>query len=307
MKRPQFAFQALVVFVAAVSGATRVWAADAVLDRIVAGSEANIAKIQSGHAVYSITRIQYLDGVEQSPKTDELDVSFDYPRVRIDSKTRQLRKIYLKDGVISFDATNLPVVSRIGPRNLIATIKSLKEEEPIAIHPRMLGPAKWTSLAGEIRALESNPDCQVEGSEASDGGLLIVRTHSEKMKVRALYEVAPQFGYGVVRATEWLLRDGGEEPFFEMTARYRKADNGALVLDRRTTSTAFVRDGKLLPQGRQEVELKEMTLIEPPSEKLLRLDGLGLPGGAMIQDRINGKEYLYDPKEAPERSGGVGK
>ncbi len=80
---------------------------DNLLDEIAVGCEANVAKIQHGHARYTVGNTAYKNGKEQ-PRTEEnYQVWFDFPKVRTDLAKRQSRRIYFEDYSVQFKAENL--------------------------------------------------------------------------------------------------------------------------------------------------------------------------------------------------------
>lgn len=271
------------------------------LDEIVAGCEANLNAIQSGHAKYEITTARFAKGQEQPKEVENYDVRFDFPRIRIDSEAGQMRRIFSVDQVISFDAKNLAHLSKLGPTNFSATIRSRDEEQAtISAHPRMLGPEKIESIANEIRLLQSNPKWQLDAHNRKDG-LIALRCRSKQLYAEVEYLIAPTLGYGVVSVKEWALSASPTKPYFVMSAQFRKIDPGVFVLEQRETVISILSDGKLEPYTSEEVRLKEITLTRDVDASAFTLDGLGLPAGARVMDKVHGRNYLFGLPETPSQ------
>jgi hypothetical protein len=83
-----------------------------------------------------------------------------------------------------------------------------------------------------------------------------------------------------------------------MVGSARDAGNGAFVLETRTIKRSICFNDRMLPNFEEHIRLVEIDLSKRPDPKLFTIDGLNLPRGARIQDRIAGRNYKYEPPPA---------
>lgn len=282
----RLATTALLIFFASVAHAD-------LIDEVIAGSEANAAEIQRGHATYKVSTIMTMNNQEQPPINENYEVWFDYPRVRIDAASNmQERKLYLPDRTISFDSSNLPKLQELGAINFTAIVLPIDSDSRPIIHPRMFGPAKVASIANEVRALRENPIWKIEATEM-ENGLILLRCHSDQQFVTSEYYIDPNQGYSIVRLKEWALKASKDDPSFESESTFEEIDQKTFVLSKRKTQLKIDVGGKLVPYLKEDVELTSIKLTDKADDALFTIEGLGLPEGGRVQDRVAGIEYPF--------------
>lgn len=260
---------------------------DDILAEVIAGIEANEALLQSGSATYSIETIDR-DSGEDIKTVETIQVQFDYPLIR--TEVDGIKRIFAPDSVVTFDARNLKLLGSMPPNSFSAIIRTPDRVEKIPIHPKVLGPQKTPSLAATIKRVQKNGNWSI--STSKDRSIIVLEFESQKAAMRALYRVDPAKGYGVIEAKEWALKASETQPYLQMTASYTMLNNGAFLIDSRHTEKWIAVDGKLQNDSAEDVRLTDIKLLNIEPEAF-RIEGLGLPSGARIQDRINNKVYLF--------------
>jgi hypothetical protein len=269
---------------------------DKLLDEVIAGIEANASLIVNGTAQYSVTTTTLLPAerpglpVERT-QSENVTVYFSGRRTRFDSET--MRTIVDDERFIDFDATDLGTPRQRQPHNYSAVIQVRAAARPLKVHPRMLGLGEMDTLADMIRACRKRQGCQLEA--VKDASTIKITLRSDSAYAKDEFIVAPEQGYGAISRRMWSLKIN-DQPYREVESEFMRTDNGAFVLsrtrmvDRRARSPE---DRTLHDLVRVRASLVSIRLGEDPNPEVFTIAGLGLPKGARIQDRINGKEYLF--------------
>ncbi|HVX15618.1 MAG TPA: hypothetical protein VHC22_30815 [Pirellulales bacterium] len=167
------------------------------------------------------------------------------------------------------------------------------EPEPDLIHPREQGcrPRQRFS-ADTMNRLRGNTGLQLTVSKDPDGLLRLAR---EGRAGSTVCWFSPAAGYSVVRSEKWREKAAGtDRPYIVYDASFRKTDNGAFVLEHRLLHEAVFVDGVQRPSRDEEVTLLEINMLGELDPDVFTLDGLGLPAGATIVDRVSDTEYAYE-------------
>lgn len=309
---------------------------EALLDEIVAGSEANLALIQTGTARYATTWTSYsysrdVHGDErtrtaqrQGPFRSTLTVYFDYPRLRFEWRGNGavtgreadfIDEISISDGerLIQYAAPNFrtdaapehapdsPALRRhrgaTNPNAHNVLIEKRSQRRPM-MDPRQQMPL--SSVAREVAGWRDNPEASLTAVKEADG---TIRYDVEQGVYQASSWVSPEHGYCIVKSKSWRSNFGESNPTKEYEATARDAGNGAYVLEHRVLRNGIhVRDDdRIRPHYEEEVQLLSIDLATPPDESLFTIDGLDLPVGTQIQDRIEGRTYHYGMPGAEDR------
>ena len=291
----------------------------ALLNEVLAGYDANLALIQHGTASYTTKMTMYVpppvaddepsqgengkppapDAGPRETLTSEVTVHFDYPRLRFDWRgdrrvagagliVEERRKIVDGEQFIFYDPPRGAVKNPHAHNVMIVPTSSEIWSAMSAMHPREQFPN--FSIADHIRALRNNPDASLNAAREADG---LIRFDAAGPKFRASYWVSPSEGYSIVRSKMWAPTVSESQPVQILEATVRGTNGGAYVLDRRAIKNFTIVDGKIKPSHDEEVTLVKIDLLGQPDEKLFTLDGLDLPVGATVQDRIQGRRYEY--------------
>ncbi len=259
--------------------------ADGLIDEVVAGCDANLSLIERGRASYSVSH-SYPDG-RKSLLSGPAALFFDGPRLRVDIADR--RMIQDEDRLVVFIATDLGTAGGRDARNYNVTVDvPTRRSELVWAHPRMQGLTRLENIAQDIRAVRENREWNL-GAEA-EGSLIKVTRESSGLKVE--YWVDPSQGYGVVRHAKWSKRITNL-PAVEVDSKYRRVGNGAYVVSDCKRVFREPNEGGYRTYEETRVVLMEIALAEHPDPTVFTIDGLGLPKGARIQDRINNREYVF--------------
>jgi hypothetical protein len=282
------------------------------LDEVVAGCEGNVSLIRGGWAKYTVVSVRPVQEKDsKSPPVPVIvTVYFDGDITRCDFG--DLRMIQDGQRLIEFDAQGLVAggTKPDNPRDYSIYVKPDRlEPRSVLAHPRMQGLPFLGTIARDIRAVRSDSAWNLDAFR--EGRLIkVIRSSDERNKyLKAEYWVDPAVGYGVVRLKKWSGKDSNL-PATEMESTYRKADNGAFVVERLKKTDRRYRAGRYEDFTEVDAILTEMSLSEKPDRQVFTIEGLAPPRGARIQDRINDREYLYGLSAvtdadiiAPESSG----
>jgi hypothetical protein len=291
----------------------------------VAGYEANMALIQHGTASYAITRTIWRysfapnrelgdppnkPSEEHGPFDSDLTVHFDYPRLRFEWRGNGVVKgddgfvheeCCIRDGerTIQVNLPQVPGKSLTG-RGIDPPIQARHLSAANVIiypkdhqHRRMIDPRQQQgslSIAEHIRSVREDPMASLKAVREADG---LIRCELNAAVLRATYWIDPEKGYCIVKSNHWNPRF--EKPFQIMVGSVRDAGNGAFVLETRTIKSSICFKDRMLPNFEEHIRLVELDLSNRPDPKLFTIDGLNLPKGARIQDRITGRDYEYEP------------
>lgn len=259
------------------------------LDEVIAGAESNLEKIAFGSARYRLTGKRYnrRDGTWSDVESD-IRVLFDGARYREDHGDQ--RVLFTGDAYVEFHAPYLGTPDEYEPFNYSVIVREPVFEKPLTAHPRMQGLLLPTNIAEEIRAMRTKGDWDFS-CERDAGGIIIVAS-SATLRVEATYRVDPRQGYGV---TNYQVRRLAEPPGVttQVESSYRLNSNGAHVVDGTRRQLWAVIGDKLIDRSDTQIALVDIDLQNRPPPHELRLEGLGLPIGARIQDRIHGREFLF--------------
>lgn len=257
------------------------------LDEVIAGSDANVSMIEHGTARYSV--VQTIFRPEKDAQTWTVVVHFDGSKTRIDSGWR--RTIVDEERVVDFDAEFLGTPSQRQTHNYSAIIRVKSRAKPFLAHPRMLGFGDLLSAAEAVRQMRSQPKWRLKAEK--DGEAIHVAAESEELGGKIEFWSSPDKGYAVTRYKKWALHSP-ERPYDEIESEFTRADNGSFVLARSTRiCRVYESSSGLRDVTETHIELKTIALTKKPDSRLFTLEGLDVPQGARIQDRINGKEYLF--------------
>lgn len=268
-------------------------AQEELLSELVAGSEANVALMREGTVSYQVKSQTF------SPKTRQNDyvLTFflDHDRVRMDGQTD--RYILEPDRNISLSLIDLAR----SPKHASAIIRTPEFAPPRVGDPRRNGLCSHFEGIGElIRKLQTGENTRITVTQ--EGALTKLAVVNEPMEYKAEYWVAPREGFGVVRYQEWAMRTP-EAPFSEVKSQFVKVSNGAyIVSSQEWVFRAVSRDGKFGLNKELRLQLQSETIGKPVSPKVFTLAGLGVVREARVQDRINGKEYLFGVSAVDENT-----
>jgi hypothetical protein len=301
---------------------------DTLLDQVATGFDANTKLIQRGIAKYRIVETFHLPvptlparkgrpsaAVEWNGKpqvaTAEMTVYFDYPYLRFDWRGQRRTvqgglvsqtewTIYGAQYKVHTDFISKPRTPS-GHRVFIDRAKD-GEPEPNLIHPRgqACGPRQRFG-ADAINRLRGKVGSQWTIGRGPDD---LVRLALEGRAGRTVFWLSPAARYSVVRSEIWRGKaTEANEPYIVYDASFRKTDNGAFVLEHRLLhEDAFV-DGVQRPSRDEEVTLLDINMPSELDPDVFTLDGLGLPAGARIVDRVSGTETEYDYEGVPDDRG----
>jgi len=269
---------------------------DALLDQVIAGCEGNLAMIEAGSAKYSITT-SFADG--RKPVSERAALWIDGPRLRVD--LGDARMIELPDRLIDFQAPYLGTDKQLAPHNYsVIILPPSPHPRTGMLHPRMQGVQGLRNIAVMLRAARAKPDVWTLAA-TMEGKIIRVTEVSEANFIKTEVWVDPDQGYGVVRFLQW--SKARNLPAVEVHSKYRRANHGAFVVSecrqvlRKPEADGYRDDTQV------DIALQEISLGEKPDEKLFTIEGLGLPEGVPIQDRIQNRQYVYGASVATE--GGI--
>ncbi|HUY31180.1 MAG TPA: hypothetical protein VMV69_00260 [Pirellulales bacterium] len=283
-------------------------ASQALVDEVIAGTEANLALIEHGTATYSVRRTNVVPAGLDVPgdvkiahgtytKEGEVRVSFDYPRMhfewrgtgRVPGEVATERAIY--DGEYNMRFLVPSAGAGTGTVFIMAGSHSTTGNY---LHPRKQFRGFWIrppSFADQLRGMAA-ADASLTAARQPDG-LVRFANQPTAGKIRGIYWISPNEGYSLVRAQEWPVWSPVKPPqLYEATAR--PAGNGAFVLAHRLARFySLSKSGELEPSREEESTLREIDLRVRPDPKLFTIDGLGLRVGARIDDQVHGRLYHY--------------
>jgi len=267
---------------------------------VIAGCEANLAKIQHGTASYTVTVKEAMKPREARegnpnewkfrPPTYGARIWFTPSRVRWDEADARCLRDETTD-------TEYTPAEGAEPPHHIALIDELGQTfyHPSNFHPKSVGHSymsdRHRTIGDYLRDVSTNPELSLVAVRT--GSEITVRLTWRKAGAREDFVVAPAQGYGLLSFRQILLRRP-EPPMSERTAEYREV-NGAYVASRLRT-VVWV---KLSANARHQVLLDQTTVLDAidlddePSAKKFRLADLGLPKGARVLDKRTGKYYLW--------------
>ncbi len=254
------------------------------LDEIVAGSEANFELIDHGRASYE--EIVKLDG--EHSYTELFTIQFDYPLLRADMPDRIV--IYKPDYVIRY-FTRIGPKPEYPPREHRAVILDPALSSQPSLHPRLQPSSRIPHAGSIIRSVRRDPNGTISTQRRVDEHIE-VRYENPSAYIRAVFIVAPQLGYSFTRIEEFALKSSDSTPSSELTMSYRRIPSGAYIVEERHEVDRLW-DGDEYSHTRERVT--RLVDFDParPSPDLFRLESIGLPEGARIDDQINQRRYIF--------------
>lgn len=245
-------------------------------------------------------------GTKLGPYNSEHTVYFDYPRLRFDwrgdgvvmgndSEVADECLIYDSNRTITYAMPHFPAGrpngSHHGTSNPHAHNVLIDAKRDPARH--MMDPRQQPerfSAAEEIEGLRRIPDASLKAVSEPDG---LIHYYGEARGSRGERWVSADQGYCLVAWKSWNPRF--EEPVEIYEGTVRSVGNGAYVVEHGVTKSSIIPSGadRPLPHSEEEITLLSIDLATPPDEKLFTLDGLDLPPGTKIQDRVEGRTYQY--------------
>ncbi len=190
-----------------------------------------------------------------------------------------------------------PSVRPSDPRAYHVFINTANGDEAktlMLMHPRQQTWPNWfigSFGADALSWMRMLNDAEVTAAKEPDG---LVRVAIKKTAGLDVYWLSPEQGYGIVRAKHWMPGDSeADEPQTVQEARFRKAGNGAFVVEYRKSRQMRLVDGGFQPKREEEVTLLEIDMQIKLDPKQFTLDGLDLPVGAQVHDNISGTKYGY--------------
>ncbi len=267
------------------------------LDEIVAGSEANFELIDHGRASYE--EIVNLDG--EHSHTQQFTIQFDYPVLRADMPDRIV--IYKPDYVIRY-FTRMGPQPEYPPREHRVVIVDPAIASPPPVHPRAQYPSPRLPHAGSIlTGVRRDPNGTINTQHRVDGHIE-VRYENRGAHIRAIFVVAPQFGYSLTRIEEFALKSSDSIPFRELMMSYRRIPSGAYIVEERHELHRLWHGDEY---SHTTETLTRLVDFDParPSPDVFRLESIGLPEGARIDDQINQRRYIFGVTAVTEDDIGV--
>jgi hypothetical protein len=164
----------------------------------------------------------------------------------------------------------------------------------IPVHLQMQGQCIPVPLSVPLRANSRHSDCDIAVT-TEETGLTRVVTTIRSQNVRISWLVSPGEGYCVREYKVWVLDNA--TPFEEISSTYRRLQNGAFIQNSSSRVQRIVdpadremKRQKLL--SKTHVRLVSVSL-EPPADTVFTLEGLGLPKGVRVHDKIRDNHYKY--------------
>ncbi len=267
------------------------------LDEIVAGSDANFELIDHGRASYET--IVYIDG--QHSDTHLHAIHFDYPFLRADTANRVF--IYKSDYVIDY---RMPTgsISEYPAREHRAIIQDPTIASHPPFHPRVQNSPRATPHAGNIITAVRGETNGTISAQYRLPDRIEVRYENPSEYFRAMYLVAPQLGYSLTRIEEYALKRSDSTPYRELTMSYRRIPSGAYIVEHRH-EIKRLSDGE--KHSRTTEAVTRLVDFDParPSPDVFRLESMGIPEGARIEDQINQRRYIFGVTAVTEEDIGV--
>jgi hypothetical protein len=267
-------------------------ASDLLLQEIVAGCDANAFLLQKGTATYAVTREGYhperAEPGETEVRSFDYTVAFDYPLIRTDDPNEKI--IFRPRNVISY-RTNMGSAKSYPAYEHSAVITDRATSKSPTFHPRAQRSEWFQSAASWIRIAADLPEGAIDASETGDGLIKLTVDLSNKSWLGRM-SVDPSKGYSLVRLEEYALKLSSEQPSEVMTADYVSTANGAFILSERDKTSWLAINNELKKQSREVLKLVRLD-DRGPDAAVFRLESLGLPKTAYIEDRINKKHYIF--------------
>ncbi len=259
------------------------------LDDIVAGSDANFELIDHGRASYEAT-VTSKDPTGERTETRLYTIQFDYPLVRADMPDGVV--IYKPDYVLHYlSDLGLPPESPTRPPGVVIQDPTIASHPPF--HPRVQDGAGGRKHAGSIiTAARGNPDGTLTAQRGAENVNIEVRYEHPSQQFRTRFVVAPQLGYSLTRIEQYALKLSESIPYRELTMSYRRLPSGAyLVQQRQETDRLWVGN----EYSHTTETLTRLVDFDParPSADIFRLESMGLPEGAHIDDQVHRRHYTF--------------
>lgn len=258
----------------------------AILDEVAAGYQENQSLIQGGSATYTVVKNRPQEGrIEKSTQTItflgpniRVDTVINERLVRVETTTPERHADFFGDDLRGGDAQSVI----ISPSKQIASYD---------IHPRMSGSCTISDFAAVIQKVRNDPDCVVEATR--EGELYLISYTAPSRNVRERYWVAPAQGYSILRHRKETLSIP-DEPYRERESSFTRLPNGAFVIENSRLLTKYTTDRKVYTLGQEvSVVLEAISLNASVSLDVFELEGMGLPKGIPVIDRITGHDLVW--------------
>ncbi len=257
------------------------------LDEIVAGSQANLERIDHGRASYEVT-VTSKDSSGERTETRLYTIQFDYPLLRADMPDGVV--IYKPDYVLHY-LSDLPPESPTRSPGVVIQDPTIAPPPPF--HPRVQDGAGGAKHAGSsITAARGDPDGALTAQRGAENVNIEVHYEHPSQQFRTKLVVAPQLGYSLTRIEQYALKLSESVPYRELSMSYRRLPGGAYVVQQRQeTDRLWVGN----EYSHSTETLTRLVDFDParPSADVFRLESMGLPEGAHIDDQVHRRHYTF--------------
>ena len=258
------------------------------LDEVVAGSEANLQLVEHGRATYKHTTGSAHQPAEHN-QSSTYTVTFDYPFVRVDAPDHIL--VHTPELVIWYP-TRMGHAPEYPAYEHRAVISDPATAKPLPFHPRIQHEHHLPDVAILINSQRKNPKATLTAERDGDGSI-VIRYESPDAHFRAIFVVGPSFGYSLTRVERYSLKASSTVPLVETTLSYLRIPNGGYIVDEREAIYRL----RASVDGPYQILRSVTRLVDfdpaRPSPDVFRLESIGLPEGARIDDQINQRRYIF--------------
>jgi hypothetical protein len=305
---------------------------DDLIEEIIAGSDANSVAVTEGTWTYRVNSSQQSSeaGIERlvelyplGDRRDEFRKQLQAgPTTRVETVKLYLapdllrydvsddlggddREILRNGQCLSFSANWLGTESQYNARDYSVMITSPEHKSFPNIHPLHTGLNSHKSLFSSMADVARGRRNDMERCSFQRDGDRIVMILTDQIKSwQGRYVIDPAHGY-LVSDIEEILTDTGEVLEWRKSEFQQNAAAGWFVSRQDSGRNGRVLDdnGKPVPGTKSEKHSELISFAEGPvDESVFTIEGLGLPIGGMIQDRINDKMYHYGVDADPSES-----
>jgi len=303
------------------------------IEEIIAGSDANTVAVTEGTWTYRVKSISQMSeaGVERMisfmptpeqreamrkqlqptvtrtrTRTTRLYLAPDLLRYDVsDDEGGDERKI-LRDGqCLSFSANWLGTESQYDARDYSVIITPIEFGGIPGAHPLFVGLRSHDSLFSSTADVARGRRNDLERcSFKRDGDMIVLTLTDDRKSWRGQYVIDPKHGY-LVNDIEEIQTDTGEVLRWRKSEFQQNAAGGWFVSRQDSGSKIRTRndEGQVVPAKKSERHVELISFEEGPvDEAVFTIEGLGLPIGGYIQDKINDKMYHYGVDADPSES-----